>query len=159
MDREARHSMSEPELSIRKVQKKDYKKVVKISIDSFPEEDAEEIITKLFEIEHFYVAELGEELVVGFVAFGIYSIKTTHIMILAVESAYRRKGIGSKLLERVIENTEMLPINLIRLEVRLTNTAAIKFYEDYGFKIAGTIEQYYDDLSDAYLMTRKKEKI
>ena len=159
MDREARHSMSEPEISIRKVQKKDYKKVIKISIDSFPEEDAEEIITRLFEIEHFYVAELGEEdVVVGFVAFGIYSIKTTHIMILAVESAYRRKGIGSKLLERVVEITEMLPINLIRLEVRLTNTSAITFYEEYGFKITGTIEQYYDDLADAYLMTRKLEK-
>ncbi|MHA1585719.1 MAG: GNAT family N-acetyltransferase, partial [Candidatus Heimdallarchaeota archaeon] len=92
--------MSELEIRIRKVQKKDYKKVIKISIDSFPEEDAEEIITSLFEIEHFYVAELGEEeVVVGFVAFGIYSIKTIHIMILAVESAYRRKGIGSKLLE------------------------------------------------------------
>lgn len=160
MDREARHSMSEPEICIRKVQKKDYKKVVKISIDSFPEEDAEEIITSLFEIEHFYVAELGGEgVVVGFVVFGIYSIKTTHIMILAVESAHRRKGIGSKLLERVIEITDMLPINLIRLEVRLTNTAAIKFYEEYEFKITGTIKQYYDDLSDAYLMTRKIEKI
>ncbi|MCK5184755.1 MAG: GNAT family N-acetyltransferase, partial [Candidatus Heimdallarchaeota archaeon] len=88
----------------------------------------------------------------------IYSIKTTHIMILAVESAYRRKGIGSKLLERAIEITEMLPINLIRLEVRLTNTSAIKFYEEYGFKIAGTIEQYYDDLADAYLMKRKIKK-
>ena len=56
MAREARHSMSEPEISLRKVQKKDYKKVIKICIDSFPEEDAEEIITSLFEIEHFYVA-------------------------------------------------------------------------------------------------------
>lgn len=160
MGREARHSMVIHEISIRKVQKKDYKKVIKICIDSFPEEDAEEIITRLFEIEHFYVAEFGEEeVVVGFVAFGIYSIKTTHIMILAVESAYRRKGIGSKLLERAIEITEMLPINLIRLEVRLTNTSAIKFYEEYGFKIAGIVEQYYDDMSDAYLMTRKMKKI
>jgi len=151
--------MAELEISIRKVQKKDYAKVTKISIESFPEEDAEEIIKSLFDIEHFYVAELvGEKDVVGFVAFGIYSIKTTHIMILAVDLDHRRKGIGSKLLERTIEISEMLPINLIRLEVRLTNNSAIKFYEKYGFRIINTIEQYYDDLSNAYLMARKIKK-
>jgi ribosomal-protein-alanine N-acetyltransferase len=151
--------MTELEIGIRKVQKKDYHKVIKISIESFPEEDAEEIIKSLFDREHFYVAELvGKEIVVGFVAFGIYSIKTTHIMILAVDLDYRRKGIGSKLLERTIEISEMLPINLIRLEVRLTNNAAIKFYERYGFRIINTIEQYYDDMSDAYLMARKIKK-
>ncbi|MBK5113463.1 MAG: GNAT family N-acetyltransferase [Candidatus Heimdallarchaeota archaeon] len=151
--------MTELEIGIRKVQKKDYHKVIKISIESFPEEDAEEIIKSLFDREHFYVAELvGKEIVVGFVAFGIYSIKTTHIKILAVDLDYRRKGIGSKLLERTIEISEMLPINLIRLEVRLTNNAAIKFYERYGFRIINTIEQYYDDMSDAYLMARKIKK-
>jgi ribosomal-protein-alanine N-acetyltransferase len=151
--------MADSEISIRKVQKKDYKKVIKISIDGFPEEDAEEIVKSLFDIEHFYVAEMtGEETVVGFVAFGIYSIKTTHIMILAVDLNYRRKGIGSKLLERTIEISEMLPVNLIRLEVRLNNEAAIKFYEKYDFRIINTIKEYYDDKSDAFLMARKIKK-
>ncbi len=146
--------MSESEIVIRKITNEDHEKVIEISIESFPEEDAEEIIKSLFNIEHFYVAEISG-VVVGFVAFGIYSIRITHIMILAVELAFRRKGIGTKLLERTIEIANLLPISLIRLEVRLTNTGAIKFYEKHGFKITGTIEQYYDDMSDAYLMTRK----
>jgi ribosomal-protein-alanine N-acetyltransferase len=146
--------MSEHEIVLRKVSQKDHDKVIRISIESFPEEDAEEIIKSLFDIEHFYVAVIGEE-VVGFVAFGIYSIRTTHIMILAVDPAHRRKGVGTKLLERTLEISSLLPITLVRLEVRLTNTGAVKFYEEHGFKISGTIEQYYDDLSDAYLMIRK----
>ena len=117
------------------------------------------IVESFINVEHFYVAEFAKKKeICGFVIFGIFSIKTAHLMILAVHPKYQRHGIGTKLLERVIEVVAFTPINTIRLEVRTTNKIAIEFYEKYDFTIATTIEKYYDNVDgDAFLMVRKIE--
>ena len=43
-------------------------------------------------------------------------------------------------------------LSTIRLEVRVDNIPAIKFYKKNGFSIISTLKNFSSDLSDAYLM-------
>ena len=70
----------------------------------------------------------------------------THILNLVVLPDFRRKGIGSMLLRDALNELKRLKpdINLITLEVRESNAAAIKLYEKFGFKVMGKRISYYD---------------
>ena len=110
----------------------------------------------MIEMDHFYVAELSkEQIIAGFIVFGIYSLKTAHIMILAVHPDFQRRNIGSKLLQHALNLIRNEYVTKIRLEVRTDNAAAIHFYEHFDFKNIGEIDGYYDDGSNAYLMVHE----
>ena len=42
----------------------------------------------------------------------------------------------------------------IYLEVNVENTQAIKLYEKFGFKNLGIRKKYYNNTTDAYIMTK-----
>lgn len=67
-----------------------------------------------------------------------------------VSFEHRKKGIASKLMDKMIEER----VNNITLEVRTTNEGAIKLYEKHNFKIVSTRKNYYGN-EDAYLMIRE----
>ena len=73
-------------------------------------------------------------------------LDVTHILNLAVLPEFRRRGIGSMLLRDALNELKRLKpdINLITLEVRESNTAAIELYEKFGFKVMGKRISYYD---------------
>jgi len=145
-------------LNIRKVCNIDYDQLKEICVKGFPQDDAFDVVKNLLEMEHFYVAELVKDsIIVGFIAFGIYSLKTAHIMILAVHPDYQRLNIGSELLQYAFKIFKNGYITKIRLEVRIENDAAIKFYEQFNFKNVGILKEYYDDGSNAYLMVQEIE--
>jgi ribosomal protein S18 acetylase RimI-like enzyme len=59
-----------------------------------------------------------------------------------VAPSARRKGVGHALLARVIETAKLLPgIRCILLTVSVTQQAAIKLYQDLGFRSFGTEPQ------------------
>ncbi len=148
--------MKELDTIIRHVKTNDFNQLAELSEICFPGDEVPLIIQSLFEIEHFYVLEKQKpKEIIGFVIFGVFSIKTAHLMILAVHPDYQRKGFGSQLLEKTIATIKLTPIKSIRLEVKTTNLPAIKFYEKYGFKKITTIKNYYDDNSDAFLMLKQ----
>ena len=67
-----------------------------------------------------------------------------------VSFAHRKKGIASKLMDKMLEEK----VNNITLEVRKTNEGAISLYKKYNFKVVSTRKNYYGD-EDAYLMIRE----
>ena len=73
-------------------------------------------------------------------------LDVTHILNLAVLPEFRRRGIGGMLLRDALNELKRLKpdINLITLEVRESNTAAIELYEKFGFKVMGKRISYYD---------------
>lgn len=75
-----------------------------------------------------------------------------HLMNLAIDPRYRRLGIAKELLQEGIRYMQELDAELIELEVRKSNRAAIELYEEFGFSIAGHIPRYYNDGEDAHLM-------
>ncbi len=80
-----------------------------------------------------------------------------HVMNVAVDPPLRRRGIGSALLEAMIEQAGAE--EPFTLEVRPSNTSAITLYERFGFRAAGTRPRYYHDTGeDALIMWRTAEK-
>ena len=78
-----------------------------------------------------------------------------HVMNIAVAPAFRRRGIAKTLLERLFEITASDPRRGYTLEVRVSNTEAIRLYEQLGFETRGIRRGYYtDNREDALIMWR-----
>ena len=73
---------------------------------------------------------------------------------LAVYKHNRRKKIGTKLINQLIEEIIKQKIKNIDLEVRTDNNNAIKFYQKHGFKITEKITNFYQNEEDAYNMKK-----
>ena len=70
--------------------------------------------------------------------------------------AYRRQGIAARLLQDFMQESEKRGIHSFTLEVRVSNTAAIRLYESCGFQIEGTRKGFYDKpKEDAYIMWKR----
>ncbi len=79
-----------------------------------------------------------------------------HVMNVAVANASRRRGIASALLERLFDVTATDPQRGYTLEVRVSNTGAIRLYEQLGFEARGVRRGYYtDNREDALIMWRE----
>jgi ribosomal-protein-alanine N-acetyltransferase len=77
-----------------------------------------------------------------------------HVMNVSVAPERRRTGVATALLAEVIERIGD-PQAQLTLEVRPTNTRAIRLYERFGFLTAGRRRRYYQDNGeDALLMWR-----
>jgi len=81
-------------------------------------------------------------------------VKKGHIISVAVMPDFRRMGMGGSLVERVLSALSTLDVNECFLEVRIPNSSAIELYKKLGFEIAKTIQRYYYDGSDAYVMVK-----
>jgi ribosomal-protein-alanine N-acetyltransferase len=76
-----------------------------------------------------------------------------HLMNVAVDEPYRRRGIARRLLEELFSVTHGDPLRGYTLEVRVSNRNAIGLYENAGFRITGVRRGYYtDNREDAYVM-------
>src|SRR2546423_838871 len=76
-----------------------------------------------------------------------------HVMNVAVEPDYRRRGIATALLDRLFDLTEEDGRRGYTLEVRVSNTQAIALYERLGFQARGIRRGYYtDNREDALIM-------
>ncbi|RKX96815.1 MAG: ribosomal-protein-alanine N-acetyltransferase, partial [Spirochaetes bacterium] len=75
------------------------------------------------------------------------------IISLAVHPEYRGKGHGKKLIEELVR---IMDAGIIELQVRRSNTEALKFYQSVGFERKGILPAYYGDGEDAVVMFMKK---
>ncbi len=79
--------------------------------------------------------------------------KVGHLVSIAVLREYRRRGIGSALLEETIRVMKhVYKVEAVFLEVRVSNEPAIRLYKRYGFRVGRRIPHYYRDGEDAYVM-------
>jgi ribosomal-protein-alanine N-acetyltransferase len=79
-----------------------------------------------------------------------------HVMNVAVATDFRRRGIATLLLERLFEETATDPQRGYTLEVRVSNSQAIRLYERLGFEARGIRRGYYtDNREDALIMWRE----
>ena len=69
---------------------------------------------------------------------------------LAVKVEYRRHGIGRELIRQVIEKIKQENVDEIVLETEVTNIAALKLYEIFGFARDKRLQAYYWNGNDAY---------
>jgi ribosomal-protein-alanine N-acetyltransferase len=89
-----------------------------------------------------YVAKNDRNKIVGFCSFWRV-VDELHINNLAVAPDFRRAGVATALLERVLSDARSLGTASATLEVRRSNEAARELYQRFGFSIAGVRRAYY----------------
>jgi ribosomal-protein-alanine N-acetyltransferase len=95
----------------------------------------------------------GDDVLVGYLIISRY-VDAWHVMNVAVAPAWRRRGIATALLERLFGVTAGDGRGYT-LEVRVSNTDAIRLYERLGFRSRGVRRGYYtDNREDALIMWR-----
>ncbi len=65
------------------------------------------------------------------------------IVNVAVSEDHRRKGVASSMMEYVLKRAKESGISYFALDVRVSNEAAIRLYESFGFKTAGVRKNFY----------------
>jgi len=102
--------------------------------------------------ESIYIIAKRNNEIVGFA--GIWDdTYNMHITNIAVKKSYRKKGIGSILLKKLIQITKEKSKESITLEVNELNEVAINLYLKNNFKILGKRKKYYNGVDDAIIMT------
>ncbi|MCL2215524.1 MAG: ribosomal protein S18-alanine N-acetyltransferase [Defluviitaleaceae bacterium] len=66
-----------------------------------------------------------------------------HISNIAVSASYKNQGVGSLLMESLVNEARRLKITALTLEVRESNKAAISLYKKYGFVQKGVRRDFY----------------
>lgn len=101
---------------------------------------------------HYIVAKLKNE-IIGFAGIKIL-IDEADIMNIVTKKSYRKKGIGSILLQNLIDISKNLNLTSITLEVNEENTPAITLYKKFNFEEIGIRKNYYKD-KNGIIMIRK----
>jgi [ribosomal protein S18]-alanine N-acetyltransferase len=94
----------------------------------------------------------GRTPVLGYGGFWLL-VDEVHISTIAVDPAWRGKGLGEMVLLSLLEKGIGLHARCATLEVRVSNEVAQGLYRKYSFEIAGRQRRYYSDNNeDAFIM-------
>jgi [ribosomal protein S18]-alanine N-acetyltransferase len=97
------------------------------------------------------VAELDDH-VVGFMIYELHKTKL-HVLNFAVAPEYRRLGVGTQMVTKLIGKLSSHRRTKITLAVRETNLSAQLFFRSQAFKASKVLRAYYEDSGeDAYQM-------
>ena len=78
---------------------------------------------------------------------------TAEVESLAVDPDYRRQGVGTILLLKLLGAVRKRGATFVVLEVRPSNTAAIELYKGFDFQVVEREKNYYFN-EDAWIMAR-----
>ena len=94
----------------------------------------------------------AEFALVGYLIISRY-VDAWHVMNVAVDPPYRRRGVATTMLEELFRLTIDDGRRGYTLEVRVSNASAIALYEQLGFNATGIRRGYYtDNREDALVM-------
>jgi len=148
---------------IRRCEPSDMISVMEINMKTLPEHYSdyfyESLLTEM--PESFLVAE-NVGVYVGYIMckseFGFSNfkrlgfVKKGHVVSVAVLDDFRGNGIGSALVEEAFNGVKEKQCDEMYLEVRCSNTDAVRLYERLGMSVLQRLKSYYRDGEDAYMM-------
>jgi [ribosomal protein S18]-alanine N-acetyltransferase len=80
---------------------------------------------------------------------------TGHIVTLDIAPEYRRRGIGSALLEEAERRLVAAGVQEVEIETATANEAGVAFWRRHGYGDCGVLQGYYEDGQDAYAMRKR----
>lgn len=142
-------------VEIKKMTVKHLKEVLRIEELSFPspwsfQSFYNEIVSNPY---GYYIVAVENNKVVGYGGMWIL-FEECHITTIAVDPSRRRKGIGRKIMEHLIEKAKEQDVEWISLEVRVSNIPAQNLYKSLGFEVVGVRHKYYQPNNEDALIMR-----
>ncbi len=96
------------------------------------------------EVSRIYVLRTTAERVAAFCSCWLI-FGELHVNNIAVRPTCRNLGLGTALLEHVLDEAAAQGARRATLETRRSNQVALRLYERLGFRMAGTRKAYYHD--------------
>lgn len=139
-------------ISIRNMEESDLEAIHAISVRSFSSPWSLKAIQEEFHHPFaYYLTASQDNTLIAFIGAWLI-LDEVQITNIAVDPDYRRQGIANVLLRGMIKEMNAKQMAVIYLEVRLSNTAAIRLYESLAFKTTGLRKGFYPDGEDALTM-------
>ena len=139
------------EISLEKMEIEDLELIDLKNFDDFWTESI--LKDEILSDSSYYIVARFQNDIIGFAGLK-FLLDEAHITNIATRIDKRKNGVGSKLLECLINRAKEESSVLITLEVNTENLPAINLYKKYGFEILGVRKKYYDNKFDAYIMTK-----
>ncbi len=150
---------SETAVRVRRATLADLPPIAAIEKASFPDPWPADFLAAYFDDRHALVLVAEVPCVVAFLIardeFSRQRERVLHIHDLAVTPAHRRRGAATALLAELTAIAQALGGRRIRIEVRVDNESARRFYEHHGFQVVRRLARYYDDGGAALRMERR----
>jgi len=148
---------------IRRCEEQDLPMVIDINMAALPEHYSDYFFESILrELPEAFIVAENDSKIVGYIMckieFGFSNfrklgfVKKGHVVSVAVLEDHRNKGLGKALMLEGINGSMHKKSDEIYLEVRVSNTGAVKMYERLGFETKSRLRSYYRDGEDAYLM-------
>lgn len=143
-------------LKLSKMSIEDLKSIKNVLASDFDNFWSFDVLEEELECDNSYViiAKVDENTIVGFAGLKVI-LDEADIMNIVVKKDFRHNGIGSVLLENLINYSKDLNLKTITLEVNENNLSAIRLYDKFSFDKLGIRKNYYDGKSDAIIMSKK----
>lgn len=152
------------EVVIRDFNPEDLEAIYEIERSSFPDPWSRRLFKEIHGSRgsYFFVATLNGR-VVGYILGRVQrgsrgylfsaSRSVGHILNIAVSQEFRRSGIGVKLMTTLEERFRRDSAEIARLEVRVSNLGAQRFYRELGYREKERVYLYYGD-EDGLIMEK-----
>lgn len=145
-----------PEVLIRDMTHEDVPAVIALELTAYTFPWSDGIFRDCLRVGYVCCVVELDDILIG------YAVMSTgageaHVLNLCIAEAYRGKGIGGQLLAHLLEFARSLGVHEAFLEVRPTNTAAIRLYQSQGFAQIGMRRGYYQAVGgreDAVVLRR-----
>ena len=113
----------------------------------------EQLLSEFPDESHLFLTAVEGERVLGYVGM-MHVLDEGYISNVAVAPAYRRRGLGDRLIGELLERAKALRLAFVTLEVRESNAPAFALYLKHGFSPVGVRRNYYEKPKEnAVLMT------
>lgn len=87
------------------------------------------------------------------------AVDEAHLLNITVAPAFQGKGVGRRMLDKIVELARAYGMQSVLLEVRPSNLRALHIYRQYGFAEIGVRKNYYpaprETREDAIVMRRR----
>ncbi|MBQ6806358.1 MAG: ribosomal protein S18-alanine N-acetyltransferase [Lachnospiraceae bacterium] len=143
-------------IQIRPMERRDVERISQLEEETFSMPWSRDAFLEMIEKEdaRYYVAEADGEVVGGC---GVLMIAGEgDITNVVIDKKYRNQGIGTKMLQYLIEDGYQNGLTAFTLEVRVSNQNAIHVYEKLGFFSEGIRPNFYEKpTEDAMIMWKR----
>ncbi|WP_144395444.1 ribosomal protein S18-alanine N-acetyltransferase [Pleionea sediminis] len=129
-------------LVLRRAQREDIARVLVNETCAYPVPWGKQALIDSLDPQYdFFVAELDEQIVGHLIVQVI--LDESHLLNLCLHPRYQGRGLGKQMMQYWLDSSRSQTIHQLLLEVRESNTKALKLYESMGFQKLSVRKNYY----------------